>query len=177
MCSIRWILNICWWDSYKFRNPGKGRKSTSIKDQWVSAGQDQLTCEFTGASSDKCQLTETYMVRACHTPQQPLQNHPSGHLGQWGTPWSAEEMLDGQHQIIDIPAHARSSHNGLLQKTLKRISAESSLMSPRPPIRSMDWTELNWTTCPSLHLPKTVRMLWDLTCLFGAFSWIDREKS
>ena len=63
------------------------------------------------------------------------------------------------------------------RKDWKRISAESSLMSPRPPIRSMDWTELNWTTCPSLHLPKTVRMLWDLTCLFGAFSWIDREKS
>ena len=29
------------------------------------------------------QETETGMVRACHTPQQPLQNHSSGHLGGW----------------------------------------------------------------------------------------------
>ena len=24
---------------------------------------------------------------ACHTPRQPLQNQPSGHLGGWATPW------------------------------------------------------------------------------------------
>ena len=40
---------------------------------------------------------ETYVVRACHNLWQPLQNHPSGHLGGWATLWSAEEMLDGQH--------------------------------------------------------------------------------
>ena len=32
------------------------------------------------------------MVRACHTPRQPLQNQSSRHLGGWATPWSAEEM-------------------------------------------------------------------------------------
>ena len=31
--------------------------------------------------------------------------------------WSAQEILDGQHQRVDIPAHARTAHNGLLQKT------------------------------------------------------------
>ena len=56
---------------------------------------------------------------ACHTPRQPLQNHPSGHLGGWATPWSAEEMLNGQHQSVDIPAHARAAHKGLLQKRLE----------------------------------------------------------
>ena len=56
------------------------------------------------------------MVRACHTPRQPLQNHPSGHLEGWATPWSAEEMLDGQHQKLDIPFQARAVHKGLLQK-------------------------------------------------------------
>ena len=46
-------------------------------------------------------------------------NHPSGYLGGWARPWSAEEMLDGQHQRVDIPVHARSAHNGLLQKRLE----------------------------------------------------------
>ena len=59
------------------------------------------------------------MVRACHTPQQPVHNHPSGHLGVWETPWSAVKMLDGQHQRADIPAHARTAHKGLLQKRLE----------------------------------------------------------
>ena len=59
------------------------------------------------------------MDRASHTPRQPLQSHPSGHLGRWTTPWSAEEMLDGQHQRVDIPAHARTTHKGLLQERLK----------------------------------------------------------
>ena len=68
---------------------------------------------------ENCQETETRMVRACHTPRQPLQNHPSGHFGGWATPWSAEEMLDGQHQRVDIPAHARFAHKGLLQKRLE----------------------------------------------------------
>ena len=35
------------------------------------------------------------------------------------TPLSAEEMLDGQHQRVDIPAHTRAAHKGLLQKRLE----------------------------------------------------------
>ena len=46
-------------------------------------------------------------------------NHPSGHLGGWSTPWLAEEMLDGQHQRVDIPADATTAHKGLLQKRLE----------------------------------------------------------
>ena len=57
------------------------------------------------------------MARASHTPQQPLQNHPLGHLGGWAMLWLAEEMLDGQHQRVDIPTHARTAHN--LQKRLE----------------------------------------------------------
>ena len=33
-------------------------------------------------------------------------------------PWLAEEMLVEQHQRGDIPAHARTAHNGLLQERL-----------------------------------------------------------
>ena len=66
--------------------------------------RDQLPRGSTGTCSGNCQKTETCMFRACHTPRQPFQNHPSGHLGGCATPWSTEEMLDGQHQRLDIPA-------------------------------------------------------------------------
>ena len=58
-------------------------------------------------SSDNCQETETRMVRECQAPRQLLQNHPSGYLGGRRAPWSAEEMLDGQRQRVDVPAYAR----------------------------------------------------------------------
>ena len=90
----------------------------------------------TRTSSDNCQKTETCTVGAYHTPRQQLQNNPSGHLEGWPTPWSAEEMLDGQR--VDIPANTRTAHKGLLQKRLKRISAELSFMSPRRFNRSRD---------------------------------------
>ena len=44
--------------------------------------------------------------------------HSSGHLGGWATPWSAEEILDEQHQRVEIPARARTAHKGLLHKRL-----------------------------------------------------------
>ena len=79
------------------------------------------------------------------------QNHPSGNIGEWAMPWLAEEMLDGQHQRVDIAAHTRTTHNGLLQRDWKRSSAELVLTSPRRPNRSRDWTELNWTNYLSIR--------------------------
>ena len=88
------------------------------QDQRLGAEQDQLPCGPTGTPSGNCREIETRMVRVCHTPRWPLRNHSSGHLGRWTTPWSAEEMLHGQRQRVDIPAHARSAHNGLLLKKM-----------------------------------------------------------
>ena len=48
----------------------------------------------------------------------------SGYLGEWATLCSAEEMLDRQHRKADVPAHARTSHKGLLHNGL-----EEDLMS------------------------------------------------
>ena len=89
------------------------------QDQRLGAELDQLPCGSTGTSSGNCSETETCLARACHTPREPPQNHPSGHLGGWATPWSAEEMVDGQHQRVDIPAHAIAANKGLLQKRLE----------------------------------------------------------
>ena len=59
-----------------------------------------------------------------------LSNHPLWHLGGHVMQCLVGKMLDGQCQRVDVHAHARTAHDGLLQKDWKRICAESSLMSP-----------------------------------------------
>ena len=75
----------------------------------------------------------TCMVGVCHTPRQPLQNHPSRHLGEWATPWSAEEILNGHHQRVDIPTNARITQKGLL---LKRLEGDLCWIVPHAPLPS-----------------------------------------
>ena len=91
-------------------------ESTGTSSGNCQETENQLPFWSTGTSAGNCQETETCRVGACQTPRQPLQSHPSGHLGGWATQLSAEDMLDGQHQRVDIPAHARTAHKGLLQK-------------------------------------------------------------
>ena len=122
----------------------------STKPQ-LGAGQDQPACWSTGTSFGNCQEMETSMVQACHTPWQPLQNHPSWRPGRWAMLWSAEEMLDGQHRRVDIPAHARNAHKGLPQKRLEEdlywIIPQVPLPHLPPPfattqsVKGLNWTE------------------------------------
>ena len=123
-------------------------------------------CGSTRTSSGNCQETETCLVQACHTPRQLLQNHPLGHLGGWATPWSAEKMLDGHYQRVDIPAHCTAAHKGLLQK---RLEEDLCWIVPRvlPTIRSgkgLNWTELCAITLVWKHHnmqdPTRARLLW-----------------
>ena len=79
------------------------------------------------------------MFWACHTPQQPLQNHSSGHLGRWATLWSAEEMLDGQYLPITTASCI---------KDWKSVCAESSIMSHLWLGWSRHWTENLTLSCP-----------------------------
>ena len=102
-----------------------------------------LACGSAGVSSGNSQETEACMVRECHMPWQPPRNHPSGDFWGWATPWSAEEMLDGLHQRVDIQAHARIAHKGLLQKRPKKDLCWIVLHVPDNPIDQ--GTELNWT--------------------------------
>ena len=81
----------------------------------------------------------------CHTPRQHLQSCPSGHLGGWATPWSAEEMLDGQRQEWTSLLMPELLTMASCRKDWKRISAESFLMPPPPPRRPnrpWDWIGL-----------------------------------
>ena len=71
------------------------------------------------------------MVRACHTPQQPLENHPLMHLRGWAMPWLADFFFffDGQHQRVDTLAYAKTAHKGLVQKKKKKKKLEENLLN------------------------------------------------
>ena len=86
------------------------------------------------------------MVRAGHTPWQPLQNLPSRHLGWWATPWSAGDMLNGQHPWVDIPALARAANKGLAEKTERGslLNCPSYPPPPHSPSWSRDLTVFCW---------------------------------
>ena len=45
-----------------------------------------------------------------------------GHIRGWATRWSAEKMLDGKHQRVNMSALARTAHKVLLQKDAPRVS-------------------------------------------------------
>ena len=68
-------------------------------------------------------------IWACHVPRQSVHSYPSGHLAGWATPWSAEEMLGGQRQRMDISARARTAQYGLPQK----ITGRGPVLNPPPP--------------------------------------------
>ena len=91
--------------------------------------------------SGNCQETETSMVWACHTPWQPPQNHPSGHLQGWMTPWSAEETVGGQHQRKEWTCQ-NCSQGPAAEKTGRGSLLNHSTCPLRWPNRSRDWTEL-----------------------------------
>ena len=42
------------------------------------------------------------------------------HLGRWATPRTVEEIMDVRHKRVDISAHSRTAHNGLLKKRLEQ---------------------------------------------------------
>ena len=83
---------------------------------WVRSTINFLV-ESTGTSSGNYQEMETCMVWAHAMTASPKPSFRA----PWrvAMPWLAEEMLHGQHQRINIPTSARSTHNGLQQKRLE----------------------------------------------------------
>ena len=132
-----------------FRNQVREETSPCLllgaQDQWLGAEQDQLYYGSTGTSCGNCQEMETSMHRACHTPWQPLQNHPSGHLGGWVT---AHAMAGRQNAGWTT---SKSGHPCQCQNCSQGPPAEEtgrrSLLN-HPPCPSDDpvgqGTELNW---------------------------------
>ena len=69
-------------------------------------------------------------------------DHPKGHLGGWATPWSAEEMLDGQSQRVDIPAFCQNCLQWLPEENSGRGSLLNRPLCP-PDVLIGEGTELN----------------------------------
>ena len=89
----------------------------------MGAEQDQLPCGSTGTSSATVKRRKLAWFRHVTSQDSLSKTILQGTL-EWSTPWSSEEMLYGQHQRVDIPAHARTAHKGLLMTRLEeRIGA------------------------------------------------------
>ena len=113
--------------------------AVAMTNSGVDGGGDYTSLSISAVHGN-CQETKTCMVRACHSPRQPLQNHPSRHLGGSATLWSGEKMLDEQHQRVNISTHARTVHKGLLQRRLKE---DLCRIVPRVPLTSQPVESLN----------------------------------
>ena len=88
---------------------------------------------------------ETCMVWACHTPWQHLQTILQGTLGGgWHRARQRKCWIDNINDWKSLPMLELLTMASC-RKDWKKISVESSLMYPRRPSRSRDWTELNWT--------------------------------
>ena len=86
-----------------------------------------------------------------------LQNHPSGPLGEWATQRSTEQMLDGQHLKVEIPAHARTANNSLLQK---RLEEDLCWIVPHVPLTTHSVKGLNWTKLNCFSLTPLFAVNW-----------------
>ena len=93
-------------------------------NDWVHSNTNFLVCpqEPLLATVKKA---ETCGIWACHTSRQPLQNHPSGHLGRWVMPWSEECWMDNIKKWTSLPMLELLTMASC-RKDWKRITAESS---------------------------------------------------
>ena len=159
-----------WQKDQAFETKSLGNFSATLtwsKDQRLGAKKDKLPCGSTGTSSGNCQETETCMIRPCHTLRQPLQNHPSWHLGGLGEDvvgrgnagWTTSKS--GQafpcQNCLQLPPAEKK------KKKWTRIFAELSRTSPRRPNRSRDWTELNYYHTFDVN-PVTLYMVLNRSC-------------
>ena len=136
------------------------------QDQGLGAEQIQLPFGSTGTSSGYCQETESCMLRACHTLQQPLQNHPSGHPGVWVTPCRQRKCYMDNVKEWTSPAHARTARRASAEKTGRGSLRNRPSRPPDDP--TGQGTELNWTELK--HYRLTVHTLNGWKRLKQAFS-------
>ena len=110
------------------------------QDQQPGTEQNQHPCGPTGISSGNCQETETCTVWAWHMPQQPLQNHPSGHPERWVIfcGWQRQYWMANVKEWTSLPVPEPFT-TAFWRKNWKRISAELSVMSSWWPNWSKDW--------------------------------------
>ena len=106
-------------ESFSVPHGTAGRRGFTVKDCLPGSADYYSGALHFVKSTSNCQEKENYMVWASHALPQPLPNHPSGHLGAWATQRSAQDLLDGQRQRLDVPAHAGTTHDSLSKKRLE----------------------------------------------------------
>ena len=105
---------------------------------------DERVADWNRFSLTALCVESTDWIQGFRQTLQPLQIYSSGHLGGWVAPWSAEEMLGGQHQRVDILNHTRTAHSDLPQKGLEK-DLWWVVRRVLPDNPSGQGTELNWT--------------------------------
>ena len=101
------------------------------------------------------------------------------HFSGWAT-LIGSGMLDVQHQRVDIPAHARCAHKGLLQKRLEEdlwiIIPHAPPPAPPSPTTSTVAKGLNYTELRLIRSPlREDSGIWSHcrhTFLYGAETWV-----
>ena len=56
--------------------------------------------------------------------------------------WSAEEMLDGQYEKVNVSAHAKTAYDGLPRE---RLEEDLCWILPHVPLTTQLVKEMNWT--------------------------------
>ena len=134
-------LSFCFFRVTAFTHPSNctsysGTRPTSEYGAWSTSLWVHKTL-FWQLSRDR-NLQGSGMSHATTASPKPSFRDPRG----WATPWSAEEMLDGHHQRVDIPAHARTAHKVLLQK---RLEEDLCWIVPHVAPTTQSVKKLNWT--------------------------------
>ena len=162
----RWYVNVSVIPQVRGVPRSESGKVCPLGHRYVQ----KLSQGSTGTSSSNCQEKETCMAQGCYTPRQPFPKHPVWYLRGLATPWSVEEMPDGQHQTqrVDIPAHARIAHNCLLQK--KKNGEDSVGIVPRVPPTTKSIKGLNCTAWIFFSPPHTKSHISFFSLVFS-LSW------
>ena len=120
-CPERWFWRGCCPNHANFslsRNGGVQRVENRREVTGSHSPGQSVCVNLTIVPEGRPQPTRTeQLLRACHAPGQPL---AQGTLERRTTPWSAEEILDGQRQRVGVHAHVRSAQDDLPQKRLEK---------------------------------------------------------
>ena len=98
---------------------------------------------------------------------------PQGTLeGEWHYGRQRKCCMDNIKEWTSLPM-PKLITRACCRKDWKRISAESSLMSPRWPIQSRDWTKLNQTVFATVRF-KVARSPYISRSQYGSWFWLHR---
>ena len=131
------------------------------QDQWLVVDHDQLSCRSTRTTAGNCEEMETQIMWACHTPQQPLQNHSSVHFGGYAAVSTGNSWWATSKSGHPCPCqNCTWCHS--VEKTGRSLLNHPSCPVMTRSVEGLNWMELNWIvwfniTCG--HPPSKINTL------------------